>query len=144
LGLLRGHRSRERELRVLHSSMDCVYRNLDASRSFVLFGQEPSLLWTPARRRSAMQDAPVNCFAERQNCHQRLTFIMAALCNRGPLYFCPVVSFFYLLLSLWSPYVIGQTIMFSCCDLFFFFFSSPNLSGRRLDVYHILPHMMWP
>ena len=35
----------------------------------------------------------------------RPIFIMAALCNRGPLYFCPVVSFF-----LWSPYVIGQTI----------------------------------
>ena len=35
--------------------------------------------------------------------HWRLTnafrlLIMAALCNRGPLYFCPVVSFFYLLL----------------------------------------------
>jgi len=25
-----------------------------------------------------------------------------------------------------------------------FFFSSPILSRRRLDVYHILPHMMWP
>ena len=48
---------------------------------------------------------------------------------------------------LWSPYVIGQTIIFSCCGLFFFlsffllsFFSSPNLSGRRLDVYHTLAH----
>ena len=39
---------------------------------------------------------------------------------------------------LWSPYVIGQTIIFSCCDLFFF--SSPNLSGRRLDVYHTSTH----
>jgi len=42
---------------------------------------------------------------------------------------------------LWSPYVIGQTIIFSSC--FFFlssFFSSPNLSGRRLDVYHTLAH----
>jgi len=49
--------------------------------------------------------------------------VMAALCSRGPLYFCPVVSFyplsiFYLLL----------------------FFSSPNLSGRRLDVYHTSTH----
>ena len=49
--------------------------------------------------------------------------------------------------SLWSPYVIGQTIIFSCCGLFFFFFfflssffSSPNLIGRRLDVYHTLAH----
>jgi len=45
-------------------------------------------------------------------------------------------------LLLWSPYVIGQTIIFSCCGLFFFllFFSSPNLSGQRLDVYHTFAH----
>ena len=43
---------------------------------------------------------------------------MAALCNRGPLYFCPVVSFYL--------------------SSIFFFYSSPNLSGRRLDVYHTL------
>jgi len=49
--------------------------------------------------------------------------------------------------SLWSPYVIGQTIIFSSCfffllssSFFFLFFSSPNLSGRRLDVYHTLAH----
>jgi len=44
--------------------------------------------------------------------------------------------------SLWSPYVIGQTIIFSSCFflLSFFFFSSPNLSGRRLDVYHTSAH----
>ena len=46
---------------------------------------------------------------------------------------------------LWSPYVIGQTIIFSSCffllsSSFFLFFSSPNLSGRRLDVYHTLGH----
>jgi len=47
---------------------------------------------------------------------------------------------------LWSPYVIGQTIIFSSCFFLssssssFFFFSSPNLSGRRLDVYHTLAH----
>jgi len=38
----------------------------------------------------------------------------------GPLYFCPVISIFYLSI--------------------FFFFSSPNLSGRRLDDYHSLTH----
>ena len=44
-------------------------------------------------------------------------FIMVALCNWGrPLYFLP------------------------CGIFFFFFFSSPNLSGRRLDVYHTLSH----
>ena len=45
--------------------------------------------------------------------------VMAALCNRGgPLYFFPVISIFFYLS----------------------FFSSPNLSGRRLDVYHTLTH----
>jgi len=48
---------------------------------------------------------------------------------------------------LWSPYVIGQTIIFSCCGLFFFFFflsffSSPNLSRRRLDVCHTSTHVV--
>ena len=47
--------------------------------------------------------------------------------------------------SLWSPYVIGQTIIFLPCDFFLllscsFFLSSPNLSGRRLDVYHTSTH----
>ena len=43
-------------------------------------------------------------------------------------------------------YVIGQTIIFSSCGYFYlllsssFFFSSPNLSSRRLDVYHTSTH----
>ena len=43
---------------------------------------------------------------------------MAALCNRGPLYFCPVISIVYRLS----------------------FFSSPNLSGHRSDLYHTPTH----
>jgi len=42
-------------------------------------------------------------------------------------------------LFLWSPYVIGQTIIFLPCGFFLsisFLFSSPNLSGHRSDVYH--------
>jgi len=42
---------------------------------------------------------------------------------------------------LWLPYLIGQAIIFLPCGFYllsFFFFSSPNLSGRRLDVYHTL------
>ena len=46
-----------------------------------------------------------------------------------------------LLVSLWSPYGIGQTIIFLPCGYFFLpFFSSPNLSGRRLDVCHTSTH----
>jgi len=44
---------------------------------------------------------------------------------------------------LWSPYVIGQTIIFLPCSFFLLlllYFSSPNLSGRRLDVYRTLTH----
>jgi len=38
-------------------------------------------------------------------------------------------------------YEIGQAIIFLPCDFFsFFLFSSPNLSDRRLDVYHTSTH----
>ena len=47
------------------------------------------------------------------------SLFMAALCNRGPLYFCPVISIYL------SIYLL---------------FSSPNLSGRKLDVYLTLTH----
>ena len=51
------------------------------------------------------------------------------------------VACFHCHILLWSPYLIGQTIVFLPCDFYlsFFlsiFFSSPNLSDRRLDVYH--------
>jgi len=37
---------------------------------------------------------------------------------------------------LWSPFVIGQTIIFLPCNFYLlsFFFSSPNLSGHRLNA----------
>ena len=41
------------------------------------------------------------------------------------------------------PMLIGQTIIFLPCDFYLstsFFFSSPNLGGRRLDVYHTSIH----
>ena len=92
---------------------------------------------------------------------------IAALCHKY-LYFCLIFRYacmftFRLLYNLlWSPYGIGQTIIFSSCGFFmaalchrtghyifamwflsiFYlsFFSSPNLSSRRLDVYHTLTH----
>ena len=42
------------------------------------------------------------------------------------------------LVLLWPPYGIEQAIIFSSCRLFFF--SSPNLSSRRLDVCHTSTH----
>ena len=46
-----------------------------------------------------------------------------------------------ILIDLWPPYVIGQTIyIFILWFLLFSFFSLPNLSGQRLDVYHTSTH----
>ena len=46
-------------------------------------------------------------------------------------------------LLLWSPYGIGQAIIFSSCfflSMFFFLFSSPILSRRILDVCYTTTH----
>ena len=61
------------------------------------------------------------------------------------IYCLPILRYVRETCSLWSPYVIGQTIIFLPCDFFLllscsFFLSSPNLSGRRLDVYHTSTH----
>jgi len=45
---------------------------------------------------------------------------------------------------LWPPCVADADIIFLPCGFFFFFFlllfSSPNLSGRGVDVYHTSTH----
>ena len=52
----------------------------------------------------------------------------------------------FLLYLLWPPYGIGLAIIFLPCDFYlssslcFYLFSSPNLSSRRLDVYHASTH----
>jgi len=52
-----------------------------------------------------------------------LLLLMAALCNRGPLYFCPVISIY----------------------LSFFFLFFPRLISAAGDwISTILPHMVWP
>jgi len=53
---------------------------------------------------------------------------------------CKDCEFHYFL---WSPYGIGQTIIFLPCGSSFFLllcFSSPNLSGQRFDVCHTSTH----
>jgi len=74
------------------------------------------------------------------------SLIMAALCNRAGHYIFArsfLSSFF-----LWSPYVIGQTIIFSSCffllsSSFFLFF--PRLISAVEDwMFTILWHMVWP
>ena len=61
------------------------------------------------------------CAGEINVNEKNATNIMVALCNRADHYiFALLFLFIYLLSSI--------------------FFSSPNLSGRRLDVYHTLTH----
>ena len=51
--------------------------------------------------------------------HIVVSFLWPPYIIGGPLYFCPVISIFYLSsIFLWSPYVIGQTIIFSSCSFF--------------------------
>jgi len=45
---------------------------------------------------------------------------------------------------LWSPYVIGQTIIFSSCFLFFFLFFPRLISVVGDWMLTILWHMVWP
>ena len=58
---------------------------------------------------------------------------------------CQYPHYLLLLRFLWSPYGIGQTIIFSCSDLFFFFLFFPRLISSTADwMSVILPHMVWP
>jgi len=80
-------------------------------------------------------------------CQERLNAFLWSHCGIGQSIYIFMLSF-VLFPSLWSPYGIGQTIIFSSCFFFFLllssssssFFSSPNLSSRRLDVYHTSAH----
>jgi len=51
----------------------------------------------------------------------------------------PLISMYT---SLWSPYVIGQTIIFLPCDFFLFFPRLISAVGHWMST--ILPHMVWP
>jgi len=70
------------------------------------------------------------------SCSRYLLLLMVALYNRADHY----IFALWFLSSLWSPYVIGRPYIFSSCDFYLSFFSSPNFSGRRLDVYHTSTH----
>ena len=64
-------------------------------------------------------------------------FIMVALWNRADHYI-------FMLWFLWSPYVIGQTILFSCCFFFFLLFFPRLISAVGDWKFTILWHMVWP
>ena len=66
--------------------------------------------------------------------------IMAALCNRGPLYFCPVVTIFMVTLCNRADHYIF--ILFLSFFLLLFF---PRLISAVGDwMFTILRHMVWP
>ena len=67
-----------------------------------------------------------------------------SFCPHGLMFSC-VCGYFQAqhLSFLWPLYGIGQAIIFLPCGFFYLlssFFSLPNLSGRRVDVYHTSTH----
>ena len=107
----------------------CYRRSLIASSVlFAVYGVERvggvacsesiiSVIMIDSRRRDSTIQYVASDFLLRVRAYQ---FIMAALCNRGTNIFLPCD--FYLL------------------SIFYLLFSSPNLSGHRLDVYHTSTH----
>jgi len=61
-------------------------------------------------------------------------FVMAALCNRAGHY---IFALWFLMVALCNRADHNIFMLFLSS---FFFFSSPNLSGPRLDIYHSLAH----
>ena len=106
--------------------------------------KKPTWKW---RRRPTLRSV----LRRRATCRKATTSCQApATSTLATTKVCLLASFAYQLAYLWSPYGIGQTIIFLPCDFFFFFFfffffllsffSSPNLSRRRLDVCHTSTH----
>jgi len=76
------------------------------------------VLYKLAYTSSCKRDMAAEDWHKKYEVFVLLLIFMVALCNRADHYiFVLFLSFFFL-----------------------FFFSLPNLSGRRLDVYHILAH----
>ena len=104
---------------------DVALKSLNAFDAFTTQKQYAGDVWRVILTLSPLRRVKKFCIA-----HNICTVItvmyscvfMAAPCNRGPLYFCPVVSSFY---------------------LSFFFF--PRLIPAVADwMYTIVPHMVWP
>ena len=66
---------------------------------------------------------------------------MVALCNRETIYiFMLFLSFFFFMVALCNRADHYIFMLWFVLSFFFPLFFSPNLSGRRLDVYHTLAH----
>jgi len=52
----------------------------------------------------------------------------------------PLGQYCLFMVALWNRETIYIFMLWFVLSSSFFFFSSPNLSGRRLDVYHTLAH----
>ena len=74
----------------------------------------------------------------------KTTALLFHSCHLTAVFYADYVLYVIIMIAqlLWSPYGIGQTIIFLPCGYFFLssFFSSPNLSRRRLDVCHTSTH----
>ena len=86
---------------------------------------------------------PVKNCGSHGACRERLTMPQPAFVfmTRVGLMNCWLIKAVYFL---WSPYGIGQAIIFSSCHLFFLL-SFPRLISAAADrMSAMLPHMVWP
>jgi len=75
--------------------------------------------------------------------YTRTTVFFTFITNLALLYFTSAnsASVFHIFATLlWPPSVADADIIFLHCGFFLPLFSSPNLSGRTLDVYHTSTH----
>jgi len=73
----------------------------------------------------------------------KLKLFMAALCNRAGHYICALWFLIPPPYPLWNRaghYIFILCFLLSSSSVFFLLFSLPNLSRRRLDVYHTSTH----
>ena len=117
----------------------CIYINLPVCD--LVFSESQIPLKTDNRRTNSShgdtQDGDIDSFLRGSLQYQQHGNVVIVTVKMLSLHHRPLAPV-TLYCLLWSPYGIGQTIIFLPCG--YFFFSSPNLSRCRLDVCHTSTH----
>ena len=81
------------------------------------------------------------CFCDLSYHHRRYDWVQKSNGSYGDAILSPQGSVILVLqYYLWPPCVADEDIIFLPCGFYLLLFSSPNLSGRRVDVDHTSTH----